>query len=115
MIRKSSSLASIICALTLLLISSSSVVAQINNNQTVSDENLVAYYDFQDNSSLKIWDHAQNQNDGKMHNMTTDSYVKVTMPSSEKDRALEFDGVDDYVEVPDDPSLDIVDELTISA
>ncbi|UCD13343.1 MAG: type IV pilin, partial [Thermoplasmatales archaeon] len=29
--------------------------------------------------------------------------------------ALSYDGIDDYVEVPDDPSLDITDEITIEA
>jgi len=29
--------------------------------------------------------------------------------------ALDFDGVDDYVEIPDDPSLDITDEITLMA
>ena len=28
--------------------------------------------------------------------------------------ALEFDGVDDYVSVPDDASLDITEDITIS-
>ena len=30
-------------------------------------------------------------------------------------RALYFDGVDDYVEVPDDPSLDLTDKISVTA
>ena len=35
------------------------------------------------------------------------------LPLFGQNYALYFDGVDDYVEVPDNPSLDLSDELTI--
>ncbi len=51
---------------------------------------------------------------GEGNNGTT--YGGVTYGAEGKfNTALEFDGVDDYVEVPDDDSLDITDAITIEA
>jgi len=69
-------------------------------HRPVAWENLVGYWDFQDNSSLDTWDKSAENNAGTMYNMTTDNYV-----DGKRGRALEFDGENDYVGVPHDDSL----------
>ena len=56
-------------------------------------------------------DSTANQNDGTSGGaMTSDDLVQ-----GQVGKALSFDGVDDYVEVPDSDSLDITDAITIEA
>jgi len=78
-------------------------------HRPVAWENLVGYWDFQDNSSLDVWDKSAENNAGTMYNMTVDNYV-----SGKRGRALEFDGVDDYVDAVDDP-MDLSAPCTLAA
>lgn len=70
----------------------------------------VGYWKMDDESGNTVTDSSGNNNHGTlMPNSpvwTSDGVING---------ALYFDGIDDYVEVPDDPSLDITDEITLMA
>jgi len=66
------------------------------------ERGLVAYYSFDDCSAKDL---SGNGNDGIIYG--------AKCVDGKFGKALRFDGVDDYVEVPDSPSLDITDEITI--
>jgi len=59
--------------------------------------------------AVTIEDSTSNGNDG------TDSGSPTFQASGQIGNAIDFDGIDDYVEVPDSNSLDIVDEITLVA
>ncbi|MBI3921577.1 MAG: LamG domain-containing protein [Armatimonadetes bacterium] len=69
-------------------------------NQLVKDRDLVAYYDFQEGSGETLRNQAKSNSglEGVIHGATWD---KGRWPGK---KALRFDG-DDYVEIPDNPSL----------
>jgi len=54
-----------------------------------------------------LYDSSSNTNDGSNHG-SVGSIGKVEF-------AREFDGIGDYIEISDDPSLDIIDKITITA
>ncbi|PKP54297.1 MAG: hypothetical protein CVT90_01995, partial [Candidatus Altiarchaeales archaeon HGW-Altiarchaeales-3] len=68
-----------------------------------TDKGLVAYYSFDGDTE----DHSGNGNHGTNHG--------ATFVSGVSGKALEFDGKDDYVEIADDASLDITNEITIES
>ncbi len=71
-----------------------------------AQDGLVAYWRFEEGSGLIAYDSA-GDNDGVVSGARwTTGYI---------DGALDFDGVDDYVQVQDDPSLDGMEELTVCA
>lgn len=72
------------------------------------DLKVAALYHMNEGSGISINDETNNQNDGTIHGATWTSGGKYG-------NTLSFDGVDDYVEVSDDPSLDIIDKITIEA
>ena len=61
-------------------------------------------------------DSSMNENDGTVYGATwvEGSGNGIDMGDGVK-RSLSFDGVDDYVNIPDDDTLDITDEITIMA
>jgi hypothetical protein len=67
----------------------------------------VAYWKFDEGSGTTAYDSTENNNDGTI--------TGPTWTTGKFGTALSFDGVDDYVEVPDSPSLDITDEITLMA
>ncbi|UCG68656.1 MAG: hypothetical protein JSV09_12745 [Thermoplasmata archaeon] len=79
-----------------------------NGDPPSIDPNVVALYHMNEGSGNSITDETNNQNHGTKYGATWTSSGKFC-------NALSFDGVDDYVEVPDDPSLDITSEITIEA
>ncbi|MEP5075339.1 MAG: LamG domain-containing protein, partial [Lentilitoribacter sp.] len=85
-----------------------------------SESGLVAYYPFDDGSPSTIaTDATGNGNDGNLTSMdeNTDWVVGPALSPaiSAPQNALNFDGTDDYIEVPDNPTLDITTEVTVSA
>jgi len=80
------------------------------------DPSLVGYWSFNEGNGTIIYDQSGNNNNGKLYlgsSGNTDP-SKAWSPGI-SGTALSFDGVDDYVEVPDNPSLDMTDEVTITA
>ena len=73
--------------------------------QAQSDDGLVGEWHFDEGAGSVVEDSSGNGNDGVIRGAT---WVKGKYGG-----ALSFDGVDDYVEVPDSPSLDITDAITI--
>lgn len=71
------------------------------------DSELVGYWPFEENSGNIVYDMTDNNNDGTIYNA-----VRV---EGKQDQALHFDGVDDYVQIPDSNSLDLTDQITIAA
>lgn len=70
----------------------------------------VGYWKMDDGSGDTVTDSSGNNNHGTL---MPDSPVWTS--DGVINGALDFDGVDDYVEVGDDPSLDITDEITLMA
>ncbi|MCK4348903.1 MAG: right-handed parallel beta-helix repeat-containing protein, partial [Thermoplasmatales archaeon] len=68
---------------------------------------LVACWHFDEGSGSIAYDSSDNDNDGIIHGATWTTGVSG--------KALSFDGVNDYVEVSDDDSLDITDAISIEA
>ncbi len=65
---------------------------------------------FDENTGLAAWDCSENGNKGTLNgNMTDADWV-----SGKLGNALEFDGVDDYVDCGNDPSLQLTGNLTLS-
>lgn len=75
---------------------------------TTPDAKLLAYWDLDENKGKIVDDSSGNKHKGKLRN--DPDWVKGKINS-----ALEFDGRDDYVEVPDSKSLEGMDKITISA
>ena len=72
-----------------------------------SDEGLVAEWHFDEGYGSVVKDTSGKGNDGTIYG--------ATWVDGKYGKALSFDGVDDYVEVPDDRSLDLDDDFTIMA
>ena len=72
----------------------------------IADPNLVAYWKFDEGGGSVAYDSSGN-NHGTIYG--------AIWTSGQNSGALSFDGVNDYVEVSDDPSLDITNEITIGA
>ncbi|MFQ6055938.1 MAG: hypothetical protein ACE5J3_08170, partial [Methanosarcinales archaeon] len=67
------------------------------NVQAQSDEGLVAEWHFDEGSGGIVKDSSGNSNDGIIHG--------ATWVDGKYGKALRFDGVNDYVEISDNPSL----------
>lgn len=73
------------------------------------DPNLVGWWKFDEGSGTAA-------NDSSGHNNNGTVYGEAARTSGQIDGALNFDGIDDYVDVPDnDNSLDIPNQMTITA
>ena len=76
----------------------------------VPDQSLVGYWKLDDGDGSIATDSSGNENHGTLMPAspvwTTEGIING---------ALDFDGDDDYVEIPDDPTLDITDEITLMA
>ena len=73
--------------------------------QAQSDEGLVAEWHFDEGSGSVLKDSSGNGNDGVIYG--------ATWVDGKYGKALSFDGVDDYVEVPGSTSLDITGAITV--
>ena len=74
------------------------------------NDGLVAYYPFDGN----INDASGNENHGTVYG-TTETEALTEDRFGNPDSAFSFDGVDDYIEVPDSDSLDVTGGITIGA
>jgi len=68
---------------------------------------IAAYWKFDEGYGTVAEDSSMNNNDGTIHG--------AEWTEGKLGHALFFDGDDDLVEIPDDPSLDLKDQLTIMA
>ncbi len=82
----------------------------VGTNKRLIDQaqGLVGYWPFDEGTETIAYDYSGNNNHGTLYNGPQWVDGKVG-------KALSFDGVDDKVEVPDSPSLDIRKNLTIMA
>lgn len=71
------------------------------------EDGLVAEWHFDKGSGNVVKDSSGNGNDGTIYG--------ATWVDGKFGKALSFDGVDDYVEVPDSPSLNPTEQITIEA
>jgi len=81
-------------------------------------DGVVGAWHFDEGSGNIAHDTSGEGNDGTLYDGNTTNDDGNTPPQwvdGKFGKALSFDGVDDYVEVPDDESLDITDSLTITA
>ncbi|MHC4616748.1 MAG: LamG domain-containing protein [Planctomycetota bacterium] len=75
--------------------------------QALGSDGLVAHWKFDEGTGPTAYDSA-GTNDGTLVN-------GPVWTTGVLDGALEFDGINDYVTVPDDPSLNITGDITVSA
>ncbi len=88
------------------------VVADIPGEHN-PDANTVGLWHFNESSGPQANDSSGNNNDGTLYpSYPSDSPQWV---DGRFGKALEFDGVNDFVEIPDSNSLDITDEITMEA
>jgi len=73
------------------------------------DEHTLGYWRFEEGSGNVARDLSGNGNDGTLENMDEDDWV-----DGARGKALEFDGVDDYVEVPRTAQMDAFGEADFS-
>ena len=91
---------------------------QSSMSSTVSGEesDLVGYWNFNEGSGSVLNDLTINSNQGAIYGATWSGDAPPVLPVAGGNNSLSFDGVDDYVLVGDNQSLDQVsEEFTISA
>lgn len=74
------------------------------------DKYTVGYWSFEEGRSDVAHDFSRNNNNGVMYNMDNSDWV-----NGRYGRGLEFDGVEEYIQVPFDESLNISEAITIEA
>jgi len=72
-----------------------------------AQQGLVAHFPFDEGSGTVVRDASGNGHDGAVHGAT---FVQLT-----EGYALDFDGQDDYVEIPDAPDLRLTETLSVEA
>ena len=92
-------------ALVSLMLFSVFAVAPVSA-ELVCPPGMVSYWKFDEGSGTIAYD-SVNENQGLIHG--------ATWTTGRVDAALSLDGVDDYIEVADSPSLDITDAITLEA
>ena len=94
-------------SLALFISISISLIMLTSSVPTQMDKFLVAHWPFDENSGDKIIDATGNGNEGKTNSA---KWVEGKFKS-----ALEFNGKDNHVVIPDSKDLDLAQELTLSA
>lgn len=93
-----------------LFITSFLVATIVISSAVSAQTDLVGHWKFDQIVGSTLYDESQYNNHGTLNNGDGDELVAGVVGS-----AIQLDGVDDYVEVPEDSSLDLSDEITISA
>jgi hypothetical protein len=94
---------------------------RISDGNSVSEtDGLVGYWNFEEGSGQTVYDRSGNGNSGTLGASTAvGKDDPVFTPGHDSNgpggTGLQFDGVDDYVEVSDSDSLDVNGNLTITA
>ena len=76
------------------------------SSSTLSD-GLVAYYGMEEESGTIMGDDLNNAPDGTIHGATVNQ-------TGHQGKAYTFDGIDDYIEIPDNTAFDLTSNFTIS-
>lgn len=84
------------------------VTLYVGTGTPPNETGLVGYWKFDEGSGTTANDSSGYNNHGTLYN--DPAWIKGKIG-----KALNFDGVDDYVNVPDSPSLDITNNLTVEA
>jgi type II secretory pathway pseudopilin PulG len=79
-------------------------------NTNTDDIDLVGWWKLDETSGSTACDSSGNGNNGTLYNMSSSDWVTGKVGG-----ALDFDGWNDYVRVPDNPTFDIADEITVMA
>jgi hypothetical protein len=74
----------------------------------------VALWHFNEGVNTTVFDETENDNDGTIYGATWTG-TPPTWVAGKYGYALQSDGIDDYVLVPDSDSLDVTNEITIEA
>ncbi|MCJ7479413.1 MAG: hypothetical protein MUP63_04520, partial [Candidatus Nanohaloarchaeota archaeon QJJ-7] len=74
----------------------------------------VGFWRFTNESGQTVVDNSSYGNSGTLGSSTVSETSDPSRVGGLRGKALEFDGNDDYVEIPDDESLDITEGLTVS-
>ncbi|MDG2193809.1 MAG: fibrinogen-like YCDxxxxGGGW domain-containing protein [Polaribacter sp.] len=88
------------------------IQANMNTELIGSESGLVAYYKLNETSGNTVSDSSSNSYDGTLTNMDG-STDWVSAPSFDSNYALDFDGIDDYIDAGSDSTLDIVGDITV--
>jgi hypothetical protein len=79
-----------------------------------SEPNLVGHWPLDDNAAnTTVLDSSGNGNDGTF-NDSVNPNTNAHSVTGQVNSALSFDGIDDYVDIADDPSLDMTTKLTVA-
>ena len=90
-------------------ITSAAVAVTVNNTAPTAPSGLVAAYGFEETSGTTVSDSSGRGNTGTMINGPT------RIATGKNGRAISFDGVNDFVSVPDAASLDLTTGMTLEA
>ncbi|GAH16570.1 unnamed protein product, partial [marine sediment metagenome] len=74
----------------------------------MKDDDLIGCWPFDEGSGMVAYDKSGNGNDGSLENMEEEDWVDGKL-----NKALEFDGVNERVNVPTDESLDIGTDFSV--
>jgi hypothetical protein len=85
-----------------------------------SNPDLAAYYNFDEGSGQITHDISSNTNDGQLGSTpgsdgNDPSWGNCQIPGFNIQNCLDFDGTNDYVEIPNDPTLNPVNQITVEA
>ena len=89
--------------------------AQATIENGTSDSSYYVYYGNPNAGTPETGGITTVQNYNLSVSLGTENQIRARYVEGKKQLGLEFDGIDDYVSVPDDNSLDITGELTIEA
>lgn len=90
----------------------SEIQANMHKELAGSEANLLAYYNMSNGSGTSLTDNSTNSHTGTLNNTPA---WKTSGALAGPDLALDFDGSNDHVTIPDDNALDLTNTFTIEA